>query len=54
MSDVTVILVAIEHGDEQLAGMTIPHAAEVLGISPRTAVFHWKYAKAWLPEEMKF
>ncbi len=30
------------------AGMTIPQAAEVLGISPRTADFHWKYAKAWL------
>ena len=34
-------------------GMTIPQAAEVLGISPRTADFHWKYAKAWLREEMK-
>jgi hypothetical protein len=28
-------------------------AAEVLGILPRTADFHWKYAKAWLREEMK-
>ena len=34
-------------------GMTIPQAAEVLGISPRMADFHWKYAKAWLREEMK-
>jgi RNA polymerase sigma factor (TIGR02999 family) len=34
-------------------GMTIPQAAEVLGISPRTADFRWKYAKAWLREEMK-
>ena len=34
-------------------GMTIPQAADVLGISPRTADFHWKYAKAWLREEMK-
>ena len=35
------------------AGLTMPQAAEVLGISPRTAGFHWKYAKAWLREEMK-
>ncbi len=34
-------------------GMTIPQAAEVLGISPRTADFRWKYAKAWLREELK-
>ena len=34
------------------AGLTIPQAAEVLGISPRTADFHWKYAKAWLRDEL--
>ena len=34
-------------------GMTIPQAAEVLQISPRTADFRWKYAKAWLREEMR-
>jgi hypothetical protein len=53
MSDVTVILAAIEHGDQQFVGMTIQQAAEVLGISPRTADFRWKFAKAWLREEMK-
>jgi RNA polymerase sigma factor (TIGR02999 family) len=34
------------------ADLTIPQAAEVLGISPRTADFHWKYAKAWLRDEL--
>jgi RNA polymerase sigma factor (TIGR02999 family) len=34
------------------AELTIPQAAEVLGISPRTADFHWKYAKAWLRDEL--
>ncbi|MFI5454551.1 MAG: ECF-type sigma factor [Isosphaerales bacterium] len=32
--------------------LTIPQAAEILGISPRTADFHWKYAKAWLRDEL--
>jgi RNA polymerase sigma factor (TIGR02999 family) len=32
--------------------LTIPQAAEILGISPRTADFHWKYAKAWLRAEL--
>jgi RNA polymerase sigma factor (TIGR02999 family) len=32
-------------------GLTGEHAAEVLGISPRSADFLWKYAKAWLYEK---
>lgn len=32
------------------AGLTIPQAAEVLGISPRSADSLWAYAKAWLLE----
>jgi RNA polymerase sigma factor (TIGR02999 family) len=31
-------------------GLTIPEAAEVLGISPRTADRLWTYARAWLHE----
>jgi RNA polymerase sigma factor (TIGR02999 family) len=30
------------------AGLTIPQAAEALGISPRTAERDWIYARAWL------
>jgi RNA polymerase sigma factor (TIGR02999 family) len=30
------------------AGLTIPQAAEVLGISPRSADFLWAFARAWL------
>jgi RNA polymerase sigma factor (TIGR02999 family) len=30
------------------AGLSIPEAAEVLGISPRTADRLWSYARAWL------
>ena len=30
------------------AGLSIPQAAEVLGISPRNADFLWAYARAWL------
>jgi RNA polymerase sigma factor (TIGR02999 family) len=30
------------------AGLTVPRAAEVLGISPRTADFLWAYARAFL------
>lgn len=33
-------------------GMTIEEAAEVLGISPRTAKRNWTYARAWLRREM--
>ena len=34
------------------AGLTNDQAAEVLGISPRTAYADWGYAKAWLRVEM--
>jgi RNA polymerase sigma factor (TIGR02999 family) len=30
------------------AGLTVPQAAEALGISPRTADRTWAYARAWL------
>ena len=30
------------------AGLTIPQAAEALGVSPRRADFLWAYARAWL------
>jgi RNA polymerase sigma factor (TIGR02999 family) len=30
------------------AGLTIPEAAEALGVSPRTADALWAYARAWL------
>jgi RNA polymerase sigma factor (TIGR02999 family) len=35
------------------AGLTIPEAAEVLGISPSTADRHWSYARAWLYRRLK-
>ena len=34
------------------AGMTIPQAAEALGIAPSTADRHWAYARAWLHAEL--
>ena len=34
-------------------GMTIEEAAEVLGISARTAKRYWTFARAWLHEEIK-
>jgi RNA polymerase sigma factor (TIGR02999 family) len=34
------------------AGMTIPEAAQVLGISIPTANRYWAYARAWLHEEL--
>jgi RNA polymerase sigma factor (TIGR02999 family) len=35
------------------AGLTIPRAAEALGISSNTADRHWAYARAWLHAELK-
>jgi RNA polymerase sigma factor (TIGR02999 family) len=35
------------------AGMTIAEAAQVLGISERTAKRHWTYARAWLYREIR-
>ena len=34
------------------AGMTIPEAAESLGVSPRKANLLWSYARAWLLAEL--
>jgi len=34
------------------AGLTIPQAAEMLGISPRKADFMWSFARAWLRREL--
>jgi DNA-directed RNA polymerase specialized sigma24 family protein len=34
-------------------GLSIPDAAEVLGISSRTANRLWTYARAWLHEEIE-
>jgi RNA polymerase sigma factor (TIGR02999 family) len=34
------------------AGLTIPQAAEVLGVSPRKADFLWSFARAWLRREL--
>jgi RNA polymerase sigma factor (TIGR02999 family) len=35
------------------AGLTIPQAAEMLGVSPRTADLSWAYARAWLKTELQ-
>ena len=35
------------------AGLTLPQAAEVLGISETTADRYWAYARAWLHAELK-
>lgn len=51
----------LEHEDAQaaqlvklryFAGLTIPQAAEVLGVSPRNADFIWSFARAWLRREL--
>ncbi len=34
-------------------GLSIPEAARVLRISPRTAVRFWTYARAWLHERIE-
>jgi len=34
-------------------GLTVPQAAEALGIAPSTADRHWAYARAWLHAELK-
>ena len=51
---------ALEHPDKArlvqlryFAGLTIPEAAEALGISPSTADRHWSYARAWLYRRLK-
>ena len=35
------------------AGLTIPQAAEILGVAPRTADFLWAYARAWLLRQIE-
>jgi len=35
------------------AGLTVPEAAEALGISRSTAEADWTYAKAWLKRELE-
>lgn len=35
------------------AGMTLPEAARLMGISPRTADRLWAYARAWLHQELQ-
>lgn len=35
------------------AGLTLPQAAETLGVSPRTSGRLWAYAKAWLQAELE-
>jgi DNA-directed RNA polymerase specialized sigma24 family protein len=35
------------------AGLPIPEAAEILGVSPRTADRLWSYARAWLHQEIQ-
>ena len=34
-------------------GMTNDEAADVLGISPRTAKYYWTHARAWLFQEIR-
>lgn len=35
------------------AGLTLPEAAQMLGISPRTASRSWAFARAWLRDEIE-
>jgi RNA polymerase sigma factor (TIGR02999 family) len=35
------------------AGLTIPQAAKMLGVSPRKADFLWSFARAWLRREIE-
>jgi RNA polymerase sigma factor (TIGR02999 family) len=35
------------------AGLTVPQAAELLGVSPRKADFLWAFARAWLRREIE-
>lgn len=35
------------------AGLTIPQAAELMGVSPRKANFLWSFARAWLRREIE-
>ena len=51
---------AVHHGAEAelvklryFIGLTNDEAAEVLGISPRTAKYYWTHARAWLYREIQ-
>ena len=55
--DIDAALVGLASADSQaaelvklryFAGLSIPQAAEVLGVSPRSADFLWAYARVWL------
>ena len=55
--DIDAALAGLANADPQaaelvklryFAGLTIPQAADALGISPRSADFLWAYARAWL------
>ncbi|HJZ57449.1 MAG TPA: ECF-type sigma factor [Gemmataceae bacterium] len=55
--DIDAALVGLADADPQaaelvklryFAGLSIPQAATVLGVSPRSADFLWAYARAWL------
>jgi RNA polymerase sigma factor (TIGR02999 family) len=55
--DIDAALVGLAKADPQaaelvklryFAGMSIPQAADALGVSPRSADFLWAYARAWL------
>jgi DNA-directed RNA polymerase specialized sigma24 family protein len=35
------------------AGLSIPEAAAILDIAPRTADAWWAYARGWLAEDLK-
>jgi RNA polymerase sigma factor (TIGR02999 family) len=35
------------------AGLTLPEAAAVLGVSTATAERHWRYARAWLARQLR-
>jgi RNA polymerase sigma factor (TIGR02999 family) len=35
------------------AGLTVPQAAQMLGVSPRKADFLWSFARAWLRREIE-
>jgi RNA polymerase sigma factor (TIGR02999 family) len=35
------------------AGLTVAQAAEILGVSPRTADFLWAFARAWLLRQLQ-
>lgn len=35
------------------AGMSVPEAAEVMGMSERTLARHWRFARAWLYDRLK-